>query len=465
MNKIIFSIISTTFIAISAFSQVTNDFELGSRNAYIADCWTFLSTNVNGGNNSINGNFAMRSGQMSNLENPHTLLSPWVDVTSGNITFDTKLTALNGGGKFLDVVLIDENDNVITLLEHEYTSAAVAGFSVPVNVTGVYKVGFLLYGQGGNSRGIIDDVSIPGTYAADPGNNCSIFLAITDTDSDGIADEEDDYPNDPAKAYNNFSNTAGSYNTLAFEDLWPSQGDYDFNDLVVDYRFNEITNADNNVVQIEATFYVRAVGGSLNNGFAIQIDDLSPSDIASVTGQQITGNLFTISANGTEAGQSTAVIPIFDSPENVINRVGGSMYNTIPANGTGVSDTFTVVITLNTPIANVGTAPYNPFLIKDQVRGTEIHLPDMLPTSLADTSLFGTGQDDTSPGTGKYYKTENNLPWALIVDTTFQYPIEGADILSAYLNFAEWAQSDGENFPDWYSNSASGYRDSSNIYN
>jgi LruC domain-containing protein len=30
-------------------------------------------------------------------------------------------------------------------------------------------------------------------------------------------------------------NSLASYGTLAFEDLWPSTGDYDFNDQVVDY--------------------------------------------------------------------------------------------------------------------------------------------------------------------------------------------------------------------------------------
>jgi hypothetical protein len=36
--------------------------------------------------------------------------------------------------------------------------------------------------------------------------------------------------------------TAG---TLAFEDLWPSTGDYDFNDLVVDYDFKIIKTIKN----------------------------------------------------------------------------------------------------------------------------------------------------------------------------------------------------------------------------
>ena len=63
----------------------------------------------------------------------------------------------------------------------------------------------------------------------------------------------------------------GQFGTLAFEDLWPSQGDYDLNDLVVDYNFAEMRNASNNVVRIEATFILRAMGAGLRNGFGIEI--------------------------------------------------------------------------------------------------------------------------------------------------------------------------------------------------
>jgi LruC domain-containing protein len=468
MNKTIFSIILTGLISLGAVAQVTNDFEEGSRNAYIADCWVFLSTSVNGGSNAINGSWSMRTGQMSNMPNqqdPHRLRSPWVDMTPGNLTFVTGLTALNGGGKFLDVVLIDENDDETNILQHTFTSTTAQNFSIPVNVTGIRKVEFRYYGSGGNTRGLLDDVSIPGTYAADPSDNCEVFQAVTDTDNDGVADADDEYPNDPDKAYNNYTPSANGYSTLAYEDLWPSQGDYDFNDLVVDYRFNEITNADNEVVQIEATLKVRAVGGSQNNGFAIQFDDLTPGDIASVTGQELTGGLLTMSANGTENGQSNAVIPVFDTPENVINRVGGSFFNTVPTNGTGTSDFINIVITLAAPKASVGNAPYNPFLVKNQVRGAEVHLPDMQPTDLANVSFFGTNDDDTNPSAGKYYKTANNLPWALNLDTTFEYPIEGADIITGYLNFPDWAQSNGNNFPDWHTNTGNGYRNNAKIFN
>ena len=63
--------------------------------------------------------------------------------------------------------------------------------------------------------------------------NLAHIIPATDADGDGINDELDDFPFDPDKAFNNFSPSANSSGKLVFEDLWPSQGDYDFNDLVL----------------------------------------------------------------------------------------------------------------------------------------------------------------------------------------------------------------------------------------
>ncbi len=58
----------------------------------------------------------------------------------------------------------------------------------------------------------------------------------TDADGDGVPNDEDDYPNDGDRAFDNYYPANGP-GTLAYEDLWPGKGDYDFNDLVLDYRF------------------------------------------------------------------------------------------------------------------------------------------------------------------------------------------------------------------------------------
>jgi len=268
-------------------------------------------------------------------------------------------------------------------------------------------------------------------------------------------------PPTPPGPHNNY--TTG---TAVWEDLWPSMGDYDVNDLVMYYKYNVITNDENKVIDIVAKFYVRAAGASLENGFGFQIDGLAPSDIASVSGCSLQTGYISLNANGTEANQSKAVIIPIDNINNVIHRSGGSsFFNTLENAPVGTADTVTVTIHLVTPLSTVvvGTAPFNPFLIKNHERPVEIHLPNYIPTSLASASYFNTGDDDSNPGIGRYYLTSLNLPWCLNIPVTFDYPIEYIDILQAYNHFAEWAQSSGSAYPDWYTNKA-GYRNADKIW-
>ncbi len=280
-----------------------------------------------------------------------------------------------------------------------------------------------------------------------------------DTDDDGVFDSFDDYPEDPERAFNNYYPNSANYGSLAYEDLWPSTGDYDFNDLIIDYNFNRITNADNDVVALEGKFVVRAIGANYENGFGFTIDGIAPSLIESVTGTEYTEGYIQNNANGTEANQSDATIIVFD------NAKQHGFANTRQDQAFRVADTLKVNIKLATPVNQdaFGVAPYNPFIIINKERGKEVHLANYAPSDLADTSIFGDSADDTKPNSGKYYKTAENLPWAINFPSKFEYPIENASVDTAHLNFISWVLSDGIEYKDWYKNKDN-YRNSSNIY-
>ncbi|MCD4789747.1 MAG: DUF4842 domain-containing protein, partial [Bacteroidales bacterium] len=114
-------------------------------------------------------------------------------------------------------------------------------------------------------------------------------------------------------------------------------------------------------------------------------------------------------------------------------------------------------------MSDIDIINFNPFLIIDETRGKEVHLADYPPTSLVDDSYFGTMDDDSNPGTGRYYKTVNNLPWAINIAESFVQTIEKVEITNGYLKFYEWAASSGAIYPDWYMDKA-GYRNENNIY-
>ncbi len=255
---------------------------------------------------------------------------------------------------------------------------------------------------------------------------------------------------------------------LSYEDLWPGKGDFDFNDVVIDYNFEVQKDNQDRIEKINATFITRAYGASFHNGFGFIFPNVDPSDIISVSGYDIqTGSIFNLSANGTEAGQSKATFIVFDDTYNIMTHPGqGIGVNTETAMPFVTPDTIRMEIVFvpnAVTYSQLDIGNFNPFIIVDQKREHEVHLPDMPLSDLGDPSYFGTFDDDSDPGSGRYYKTENNLPWAIHIPESFEYPIEKQDITGAYLKFADWAESGGTLFPDWYKD-LPGYRVSSLIY-
>jgi LruC domain-containing protein len=308
------------------------------------------------------------------------------------------------------------------------------------------------------------DISITASNAA--GSDTKILvLTITgggagDTDGDTVPDNLDDYPDDPTRAFDSYYPNQVDFVSVAFEDLWPAYGDYDFNDFVVNLNYQTVTNAQNNVVDVIVKYQIMADGASLDNGFGI-VFDADPAAIESVTGYIVMGNAIVYDAKGFEAGHTDETVVILI--DNINPIMEGGMANTIP-NGKYVQTTVNTVTThFSTPQSAIGTPPYNPFIFVNQERGHEVHLKGQRPTEFVDEELFGTADDDSDMATESYYMSATGLPWGIETPINFDYPIESADILTAHLKFAAWAQSSGVEFQDWYMDK-SGYRNDANIY-
>ncbi len=266
-------------------------------------------------------------------------------------------------------------------------------------------------------------------------DNVNELDTSADKDGDGVDDESDDYPDDSDKAFDNYSPSVASNGVLAFEDLWPSTGDYDFNDCVFSYNFNLIANADNEITTIDAWFVLTNDGAGYDNGFGFIIDDIAPSAIASIEGQELTANYVATSSNGTESDVDETVIFVADQVSAFLN------------------DTISITITLSEPLSTseLGSVPFNPFLIIDGERAREVHLPDRAPSSKG-TSYLGTLDDTSNASEDRYFKTSNNLPWGLNIYESFEPSAEGVSIDEMYSRFISWATSGGTEDEDWYKN-------------
>ena len=222
--------------------------------------------------------------------------------------------------------------------------------------------------------------------------------------------------------------------TLAFEDLYPYTGDYDFNDLVISYNIETSLNAANKVTQVDYNYTIQSIGGSFKNGFGIELEGVLPSAISSVTGANLTESIITNNANGTEQGQPNAVIIFFDNSHKNI----------------GLSNTISIVFANPITTADLGTAPFNPFLIVNKNRLKEIHLPTKPTTYYPTTSSIDEGP--TVKDSDGDFKTPEGLPWAINVTGAYKAPKEKVIITEAYNFFADWATSGGTSNSGWYQN-------------
>jgi len=328
--------------------------------------------------------------------------------------------------------------------------------STPQNL---FCIGFEdLFRQNSSCDNDFNDVIIYGSsnpISAISTNGVQTVDTPKDTDGDGVPDNLDAFPTDPARAYVNYYPSKSTFGTVAFEDLWPSTGDYDMNDMVVGYQYKIVTNAKNLAVEMYANYVINASGASFISGFGVQMP-FSPSLVKSVTGQKLVASYIKQNGNGTEAGQSKTVIIPFDNYNALIKRPGGYVINAQNGAPYVKSDTAHVYMSFTTPLSSstLGSGPFNPFLISNQRRGYEVHLPNNAPTDLADKTLLGTSQDVSNAGLGIYYKSKKSWPWALNFAGPFSYPTEGSNIGKAYNYFFQWAQSGGVLYPNWYLNTA-----------
>lgn len=289
---------------------------------------------------------------------------------------------------------------------------------------------------------------------------------VIDNDTDGVPVELDYDDNDPNVAFVSYFPTETTWGTFAFEDLWPWKGDYDMNDLLLGFKVTYFSNASNNVTKIKLDYNSYASGSTKSISAAFQLDKINASNVLSVTGNNLTGTApFSISANGTESGVSLAVIPLFNTVENVPTSGFLTFLNTLSGEYIPTSNKSLTIRFVN-PVtsSDVTMSNFNLFIVVntkgESLRGKEVHLATFLPTSKVDNSYFSSNQLHPTDK----YKFYDGMMSAIMIPVRFDHPAEYNSIESTYLHFREWALSADTEFRDWYVNTGAGYRDDSKIY-
>lgn len=244
--------------------------------------------------------------------------------------------------------------------------------------------------------------------------NASPASAIEDPDRPSIED-----PDNPAKPTEAKETTIG---TLAFEDIWPSGGDYDMNDVVIEYSRETYFNEKNLVAKIVDTFKPVHDGASFINAFAYQLD-------AGYVGK------LTLPAGAIYEEETSSII-VFPNAKTV----QGQSYQIVRE-----------FVKESISKDELLWHPYNPYIIVKYVAGeknrTEVHLPKHKATSMADQDKIGSQKD------AYYIDRQGAYPFAIdipILDFTTVTETHHIDL--EYPDFSNWANSKGSEHTNWYMN-------------
>lgn len=258
-------------------------------------------------------------------------------------------------------------------------------------------------------------------------NYCDAIFYLQIAEANAISTDDPELPSTASPE----GSTITYKGTVTFEDQWPDEGDYDMNDVMMEYQSTLYKRAvTNKIYKIVDEFTPVHNGGTFKCGFGYQLHNLQSNEVKSVDVKGPEGW-------NVETGQSHPTIILYDDIKKVMKQK------------------FTVTIELADANENT-TPPYNPFIFV-QDRSREVHLVNYPPTDKADMGLFNTGDDKSNISAGIYYITRYKekvdlMPFGINFPNTLnlQFIDEGVKIYNSYPNFIEWVESKGAKATDWY---------------
>ncbi|GBF40557.1 hypothetical protein LPTSP1_35750 [Leptospira johnsonii] len=344
-----------------------------------------------------------------------------------NLTvLDKKSNVVSGA----TVLVYDENNNILFQGVSDSSGKVTGTLTVPTSV-GNITIDISIGGESisqyvsldsvlGINRTIRYEVNLPATQ-------------IADTDSDGVPDDTDIYPNDATRSTEVTYPAEGVF-TVAFEDSYPSAGDADLNDYVIQFKNKEDLNSSGKIVRLKGTYQHVAKGAGYRHQLFIKL----PVDVgASITYKltqadgkvEVATNTVSVTAANLKSGYQ-----IFDDSNKTIRG-----QNVHPGDVFKPGFVATVEIVFNAPVerAKLGSFPYDLYAYVLNTK-QEIHFP---------------GLYKNNNGTDKYLDN-TGFPWAILVPGAWKYPYEKYDIRkdseSGYSEFNLWVSSGGKEYKTWY---------------
>lgn len=219
--------------------------------------------------------------------------------------------------------------------------------------------------------------------------------------------------------------TQNTMRTYAFEDIWPTGGDYDLNDVIIEHTRSITFNQKNYVSEVTDEFKAVNPKGSADytDAFGVQISPNYRENITLPEGaidETETSSILVFTNAKNQSGQT----------KTITRKFGNSLSSGVQKSVIEAED-------------------LNPFIISQYVAGsqsrTEVHMPKAEATKFANSSLAST-QDDAY-----FINRDGKHPFAITLPTLNWKPTaEKQSISKAYPKFDNWVATDGKSDADWY---------------
>lgn len=286
--------------------------------------------------------------------------------------------------------------------------------------------------------------TLPVSYAMDTRSNGAVTKLPEDTGEWNVGG---DY-------FFMYPNTG--WGTLLFEDMWPIKGDYDLNDVAAWYRIElkDVEKQKFNIIQIGLR--LNALGGNYPYQLCLQMDDLHSRDISEIN---IQGGGSAVLEN---EGESAPAIFSFDWGKKKGTH-GGQYYNTEREYQVDqaelASNVLQLTIKLKKPaVSNDNSAnkqfsheSFNFFIRRDD--GHEIHMRGYEATKDFHKKYQEIWQKNENLSRSVRYCTTDGFVWGMKVRTVIDHAVERVDFTQAYTRFADWVESGGQRYTNWYDTS------------
>ena len=232
------------------------------------------------------------------------------------------------------------------------------------------------------------------------------------------------------------SSTNGVY---AFEDKWPSKGDYDLNDAVIDAKHEKEFNKDGKI--IKETFYLTTYQNyvELKSGLGLTLNkQANPKNIEMKK----------------VAPEST------DTLSTVFTNSGGVYYLTDDIKAE-LGTTYILELEYKNPLSSSSVmASIQPFIYRSEGnQNWEVHIPMEAPTARMNSSYFGKDDDCSDLIHQQYFVRQGNYPFAFYLknadieafkETILKRENESIPIDQFFPGFLDWSTSGGTTNQDWY---------------